>query len=118
MAKKKRRRASGVAVQARPQQKPRAPRAEASTATPENGSRLAPLRRRAARVKLALVTVALVVFGVGVAATRASYAGHAKRPLRALAAPPGFVKIVRANLLQAGIVAPAQAPPGAATSVS
>jgi hypothetical protein len=81
-------------------------------------SRLAPLRRRAARVKLGLVTTAIVVFGVGIAATRASYAGHAKRPLRPLAAPPGFVKIVRQNLLQAGIVAPAQAPPGAGTSVS
>jgi hypothetical protein len=47
-----------------------------------------------------------------------SYAGHSKRPLHALAAPAGFVRIVRRNLLQAGIVAPAQAPPGASTSVS
>jgi hypothetical protein len=82
----------------------------------ESGSRFEPVRRRARQAKLALVTVAVVVFGIGVAVTRASYAGHSK--LRALAAPPGFVRVVRRNLLQAGIIAPAQAPAGAATAVS
>jgi hypothetical protein len=110
MAKKKRRRSSAV-----PQRRP----AQPAPKPPVVGeSRLAPLRRRAARVKLGLVTTAIVVFGVGIAATRASFAGHSKRPLRPLAAPPGFVKIVRQNLLEAGIIAPAQAPPGAGTSVS
>lgn len=122
MAKKKKRRARVPAVQTRPAPRPRAQSPKVPIAPDggpaENGSRLAPLRRRAARVKLGLVTVALVVFGVGLAATRASYAGHSKRPLRALAAPPGFVRVVRQNLLQAGIIAPAQAPPGASTSVS
>jgi hypothetical protein len=84
----------------------------------ESGSRFEPVRRRARQAKLALVTVAVVVFGIGVAVTRASYAGHSKHPLRALAAPPGFVRVVRRNLLQAGIIAPAQAPAGAATAVS
>jgi hypothetical protein len=84
----------------------------------ESGSRFAPVRRRAAQAKVALATGAFVLFVVGVVATRASYAGHTKHPLHALAAPPGFVQIVRRNLLQAGIVAPAQAPPGASTSVS
>jgi hypothetical protein len=84
----------------------------------ESGSRFAPVRRRAAQAKLALAVVAAVIFGFGVLATRVSYAGHSKRPLHALAAPPGFVQIVRRNLLQAGILAPAQAPPGASTSVS
>jgi hypothetical protein len=60
----------------------------------------------------------LVSFGAGMALARVSYAGHSKRPLRPLAAPAGFVRIVRQNLLQAGIIAPAQAPPGASTSVS
>jgi hypothetical protein len=49
---------------------------------------------------------------------RDSYAGHPKQPASALAASPRFVRIVRRNLLQAGVVAPAQAPPGAATAVS
>ena len=84
----------------------------------ESGSRFAPVRRRAAQAKIALAGAALVSFGVGIALTRLSYAGHSKRPLRSLAAPAGFVRIVRQNLLQAGIVAPAQAPPGASTSVS
>jgi len=49
---------------------------------------------------------------------RVSYAGHPKKPARPLAAPPRFVKIVRENLLQAGMVAPTQAPPDANTSSS
>jgi hypothetical protein len=49
---------------------------------------------------------------------RHSYAGHQKQPATALAAPPRFVSVVRRNLLQAGVVAPAQAPPGAATAAS
>jgi len=49
---------------------------------------------------------------------RMSFPGHTKAPAKPLDAPPRFVKIVRRNLLQAGIVAPAQAPPGATTSVS
>jgi hypothetical protein len=60
----------------------------------------------------------VLVFGAAMLFARASYAGHPKRPPRPLAAPPRFVHVVRENLLQAGIVAPAQAPPGAATSVS
>jgi hypothetical protein len=84
----------------------------------ESGSRFAPVRKRAAQAKVALGLAALVAFVVGLVATRASYAGHSKRPLHALAAPTGFVQIVRRNLLAAGIVAPAQAPPGASTSVS
>jgi hypothetical protein len=84
----------------------------------ESGERFAPVRRRAMQAKLVISGAALVTFGVGIALARASYAGHSKRPLRPLAAPAGFVRIVRQNLLQAGIVAPAQAPPGASTSVS
>jgi hypothetical protein len=129
MAKKKRKAARVPSIRARPDPRPPAPRQPPRRAKPaasvaddigpgESGSRFAPVRRRASQAKLALVTTAVVVFGVGVAVTRLSYAGHSKRPLRSLAAPPGFVRIVRRNLLQAGIVAPAQAPPGAGTSVS
>jgi hypothetical protein len=75
-------------------------------------------RRRIAAAKLGVAGVALVGFAATLAFTRISYAGHSKKPLRPLSAPPRYVEIVRQNLLQAGIVAPAQAPPGAATSTS
>lgn len=84
----------------------------------ESGSRFAPVRKRAAQAKVTLLVAASAIFVAGLVVTRVSYAGHSKRPLHALAAPPGFVQIVRRNLLAAGIVAPAQAPPGASTSVS
>lgn len=52
------------------------------------------------------------------ALARIGYAGHAKRPLRKLSAPSSFVRIVRRNALESGILAPAEAPPSAATSQS
>jgi hypothetical protein len=126
---KRRKPARLPSIRARPEPKAPEPRRRPKRSQPapavaddvgpgESGSRFAPVRRRAAQAKLALVTAALVVFGIGMVVTRLSYAGHSKRPLRSLAAPPAFVRIVRRNLLQAGIVAPAQAPPGAGTSVS
>jgi hypothetical protein len=74
--------------------------------------------RRAGFAKAVLSTGGVLVFGAAIVLARHSYAGHPKHPARALAAPPQFVAIVRQNLLQAGIVAPAQAPPGASTSAS
>jgi len=103
----------------RPKLQPRRVPAEPEDAGPgESGSRFAPVRKRAAQAKVMLIVAASAAFAAGLVVTRASYAGHSKRRLHALAAPPGFVQIVRRNLLQAGIVAPAQAPPGASTSVS
>ncbi len=81
-------------------------------------SRVEPARRRARIAKATLGAGGALVFGAAMLFARVSYAGHPKRPPRPLAAPPRFVSIVRENLLQAGIVAPAQAPPGATTSVS
>ena len=81
-------------------------------------SRLRAPRRRAHRAKAALGVGGALVFGAAMLLARASYGGHPKRPPHPLAAPPSFVEVVRRNLLQAGIVAPAQAPPEAATSVS
>jgi hypothetical protein len=81
-------------------------------------SRLEPARRRAARAKLVLGAGGSVVFGLAMLFARGSYAGHPKRPVHPLSAPPRFVSFVRANLLQAGIVAPAEAPPEATTSTS
>jgi hypothetical protein len=68
--------------------------------------------------KLGVAGLAIVGFAAAFGFSRLAYAGHAKKPLRPLAPPPRYVEIVRQNLLQAGIVAPAQAPPGAATASS
>ena len=68
--------------------------------------------------KGALATAGACVFAAAMVFARHSYAGHPKQPATALAASPRFVGIVRRNLLQAGVVAPAQAPPGAPTAVS
>lgn len=59
-----------------------------------------------------------VVFGVSMVFARVTYAGHSKRPIRPLPVPPRFYSVIRQNLLQGGIVAPATAPPDAATSSS
>jgi hypothetical protein len=95
----------------------------AATAAPVPGlpaskPRIAAAHRRVTLAKAATVCVAILGFGAAFAFSRVTYAGHSKKPLHALAAPPRYVRIVRQNLLQAGIVAPAQAPPGAATSSS
>jgi hypothetical protein len=75
-------------------------------------------RRRIAAAKVGVLGVAIVGFGAALGFSRLYYAGHPKQPLQPLAAPPRYVQIVRQNLLEAGIVAPAEAPPGAATSTS
>jgi hypothetical protein len=85
---------------------------------PGSESRVEPARRRAGIAKVALGTGGALVFGAAMAFARLSYAGHPKRPPQPLAAPKRFVSIVRQNLLEAGIVAPAEAPPDAATTVS
>jgi hypothetical protein len=86
--------------------------------SPAPKPRIKAARLRVRFAKVGVVGVAIVGFAGAVTLSRVSYAGHAKKPLRPLAAPPRYVQIVRQNLLQAGIVAPAQAPPGAATASS
>jgi len=81
-------------------------------------NRVKSAKRRARFAKAVLFTGAAVVFAGAATLARTSFPGHAKEPTTPLSAPKKFVKIVRQNLLQAGIVAPAQAPPGASTSVS
>jgi len=78
--------------------------------------RLEPARRRVTAAKVALAATGACVF-LGVAAlARVAYPGHAKRHSRALSPPQRFVQIVRRNQLQAGILAPAQAPPEATSA--
>jgi hypothetical protein len=62
--------------------------------------------------------VALVCVGASMGLSRITYAGHAKRSTRALSIPQPLYRVVRQNLLQAGILAPATAPPDVATSTS
>jgi hypothetical protein len=75
-------------------------------------------RRRARTTKAVVAAGGATIFGVAMLFARESYAGHAKQQTTPLAAPPEFVTIVQQNLLRAGVVAPAQAPPDAATTVS
>lgn len=87
----------------------------------KRGQRAAELdsaRRRAVVAKGVLGAAGACIFAVAAVFARHSYAGHPKQPATALAASPRFVRIVRRNLLQAGVVAPAEAPPGASTAVS
>lgn len=81
-------------------------------------SRLAPARRRATVAKLGIGAAAAVSVGASMGLARVTYAGHTKHPVRALSIPQPLYKVVRQNLLQAGILAPATAPPDAATSTS
>jgi hypothetical protein len=47
-----------------------------------------------------------------------NYAGHAKQPVGSLSIPQPLYEVVRRNLLQGGVLAPATAPPDAATTTS
>ena len=73
-------------------------------------------RQRARAAKTVLAAAAVAVFGAGVLLTRSTASGHVKRPAQALAAPGGFVRSVRRNALQAGQIAPPQAPPPQAST--
>jgi ABC-type Fe3+-siderophore transport system permease subunit len=81
-------------------------------------SRHAAARRRAQLAKTALAAAAAVTFFGGIGLVRAHVSSHHKRKLQPLAAPKRFTAVVQRDLLAAGIMAPAEAPPGAATAVS
>jgi hypothetical protein len=68
--------------------------------------------------KAALAALAALTFLGGIELVRAQVPSHHKRKLEPLAAPKRFTDIVRRNLLEAGVMAPAEAPPGAETAVS
>jgi hypothetical protein len=81
-------------------------------------SRLAAVRRRTRLAKVGVGLAIPAVFGGSVALARATYAGHAKHRSKPLAVPKSFYSVIRQNLLQNGILAPAEAPPDAQTSSS
>jgi hypothetical protein len=80
--------------------------------------RHADARRRATLAKRALAASVALTFVGAFGLVRAHVPSHQKRKLRALSAPKRFTAVVERDLLAAGIMAPAEAPPGAATAVS
>lgn len=90
----------------------------ARTSLEPGAARVAPARRRAAAAKLGVGLAAVTSLGIAMALARVTYAGHAKHPLRSLSIPQPLYRVVRENLLQGGILAPATAPPDATTSTS
>jgi hypothetical protein len=80
--------------------------------------RMASARRRARRAKIALTAAGLGCFALGMTLVQGNVAGHSRRQARPLAAPKRFQDAVRRDALGAGLLAPAQAPPRATTSVS
>jgi hypothetical protein len=80
--------------------------------------RVARARGRARSAKRWIAVVATLGFGSWMALARVTYAGHPKHVVHPLAIPPPLYNVVRQNLLQAGILAPATAPPDATTSTS
>jgi hypothetical protein len=81
-------------------------------------SRIGAARRRARAAKIGLGAAALVGLGAAMGLSRVSYAGHSKRSIETLAIPQPLYEVVRRNLLQSGILAPATAPPDATTVTS
>jgi hypothetical protein len=68
--------------------------------------------------KTFIAALGAVGFGAWMGLARVTYAGHPKHAVRPLAIPQPMYEVVRRNLLQAGILAPATAPPDATTSTS
>jgi len=68
--------------------------------------------------KIGIGVAAVVGLGASMGLARVTYAGHSKHALKTLAIPQPLYQVVRRNLLQAGILAPATAPPDATTSTS
>jgi hypothetical protein len=64
------------------------------------------------------VVLASAGFGGWMMLARVTYAGHPKHAARPLAVPQPMYEVVRRNLLQAGVLAPATAPPDATTAAS
>jgi hypothetical protein len=112
MSRSKRARAKARKRPAAQPAKPQQLRAE-----PEPG-RLDQARRRGTVVKFGTGAFAVVSIGGWMGLARVNYPGHHKHPTKPLTIPPRLYAVVRQNLLQAGIVAPATAPPDASTSTS
>ena len=60
----------------------------------------------------------ILLFAAAFGLSRTSYASHPRHPSRPLSVPPRFERIVRENLLQAGVLAPQRAPEAVQSSSS
>jgi len=89
-----------------------------STTTNPDRSRRDAAKRRALAAKTVLGTVAVLTAAVAMALARITYAGHARHATPPLAIPQPLYDVVRHNLLQAGILAPATAPSSIVTGSS
>ena len=78
-------------------------------------TRIGAARHRAGVAKVVLAGAGAAVFVVAAALARTAYPGPHKKAIKALTPPAGFVRVVRQNQLQSGILAPAQADPSVAT---
>jgi len=85
---------------------------------PDGETRIASARRRARNAKIGLTAAAIAFFAAGMSLAHGNIAGHSRRQARPLAAPKRFQEVVRSDALGAGLLAPAEAPPRATTSVS
>ena len=81
-------------------------------------TRQAPVRKRMHIAKVGAAVAAVAGLSASMALARVTYAGHSKHAIKPLAIPQPLYDVVRKNLLTAGILAPATAPPDAATSTS
>ena len=81
-------------------------------------TRLEPVRRRVRIARLGLVGGAALLFGSSMALARVHFPGHHKQGVTPLAPPQNLLDVVRRDQLQAGILAPAEAPPGIGSAPS
>jgi hypothetical protein len=82
------------------------------------GGRTAAAWRRARRAQVSLGALAVAVFLAGGLLARANVPGHARPAARPLGVPPRFLRAMRRDALQGGVVAPAASAPQTATSSS
>ena len=81
-------------------------------------TRLEPVRRRMRLARVVLAGGAALLFGASAALARTHFPGHHKQGVTPLAPPADLLEVVRRDQLQAGILAPAAAPPGAESAPS
>jgi hypothetical protein len=74
--------------------------------------------RSARTAKFGIGAAAVVSAAAAMGMARVTYAGHQKHATPPLAIPQPLYAVVRQNLLQAGILAPATAPPSVVTATS
>jgi hypothetical protein len=101
-----------------PEASTRRPIREPAAERRRSSRRLHAARLRAHRAKFAFVVAAAAVFVTAMIFARISYAGHSKHRTALLIAPRRFLGIVRANRLQAGVVAAPTAPPAVVSAPS